>query len=332
MKIRVLKSRGAHPRREVPGRGRFALRRAALAVLAACLALVLTGGGGAEGEGDDTRLSVAGIRSLEVEGSFFTVEITGHPGADVEARFEIPERLRQRGVQVLHETRGSTLRVWVKRPPGPLSTAGLKTPRLIFEVPVSTGLRVENSSGEVSVVGLDTDTVTIDLSSGSCEVEDVKASLEITASSGSFAVRNADGDKRLRTSSGKINVSEAEGEIRAVSSSGSQTYEGIAGSIDAEASSGSISVTDQRGSLELRASSGSLRGETVTVTGASSFTTSSGSIDFDFTNDLDDFSFDLHSSSGTIRVGETRAKGRVVTGSGPIRLQGTSSSGSQNYR
>jgi hypothetical protein len=332
MNIQVLKGEGAYPRRDARRRGRAVVRRAGLAALAASLALVLTGGGGAEGEEDDTRLAVAGIRSLVVEGSFFNVKITGRAGPELEARFEIPERLRKRGVQVLHETRGSTLRVYVKRPPGLISTAGLTTPALIFEVPVSTAVQVENSSGSVSVAGLDTEKVLIESSSGRCEVADVRAGLEITSSSGSQDIQNADGDKVLRASSGKISVRDAGGDIRAGTSSGSQTYAGIAGSIDAEASSGSISVTDQQGSLELRASSGSLRGATVTVTGASSFTTSSGSIDFDFTNDFGDFSFDLRSSSGTIRVGGTRAKGRVVMGTGPIRLQGTSSSGSQSYR
>jgi hypothetical protein len=315
---------------------RGALRAVCLAALFVCMGLMAAAGGAGEEGGeegmDETRLTVAGIRSLEVEGAFFRVEVRGGAGTEVEARFEIPERLKARGVKVLHERRGSTLRVWVKRPPGLLSTAALKTPELIFRVPARTDLRVDNSSGAVSVAGLETDRVSLELSSGRCEVEDVRASLEVTTSSGSQEIRNCDGDKDLRASSGKIQVREADGDIRAVTSSGSQTYSGVGGSIEAEASSGSISVTDQQGALDLRASSGSLRGEKITVSGASSFTTSSGSIDMDFENGLDDFKFDLRSSSGTIRVGGTRARGTVVTGSGPIRIKGASSSGSQTYR
>jgi len=309
-----------------------ALRNWLIAALAVLLGLALTAGSAGEMEEVETELTARGVRSLEVEGSFFRVEVMGRTGNDVEARFEIPERLLDRGVRVLHEQSGSRLRVWVKRPPGVLNTAGLKTPQMVFEVPVGVELRIDNSSGAVYVAGLDTGEVTIEVSSGRCEVEDVTAELDIAVSSGSLTLRSCDGVKTLKTSSGKISVRDAGGDIRANTSSGSQTYTGINGSIAAGASSGSISVTDQEGTLELRASSGSLRVEEVTLTGDSSFTTSSGSITVDFTNDLEDFSFDLRSSSGSIRVGGTRAKGKVVTGSGPIRLRGESSSGSQTYR
>jgi hypothetical protein len=308
------------------------LRSAGPALLFICLGLALTAGGGAESEGDAGRLSLTGVRSLTVEGAYFAVEIRGGAGAGVEARFEIPERLRKRGVRVLHEQTGTGLRVWVERPDWGINLTGLKTPRLIFEVPVGTEVRVANSSGPVYLAGLETDRVVIELSSGRCEVEDVNAALEVTSTSGSLAVRNCDGDKTLKASSGKISVRDAGGDIQAVTSSGSQTYAGITGSIAAEASSGAIAVTDQVGTLDLRASSGSLSGQAITLTGASTFTTSSGAIAFDFSNDLQELSFDLRSSSGMIRVGDTRARGTVVMGGGPILLRGTSSSGSQSYR
>jgi hypothetical protein len=309
-----------------------ALRNWRIAALAILLGPALTAGGAGEMEGVETELTARGVRSLEVEGSFFRVEVMGRTGSDVEARFEIPERLLERGVRILHEQSGSLLRVWVKRPPGVLSTAGLKTPQMIFEVPAGMELRIDNSSGAVYVAGLDTGRVDIEVSSGRCEVEDVAAELDISASSGSLTVRGCDGDKTLKASSGNISVRDADGDIKANTSSGSQTYRGISGSVAAGASSGSISVKDQEGTLNLRSSSGSLLAEEVTLTGDSSFTTSSGSITVDFTNDLEDFSFDLRSSSGSIRVGGTRAQGKVVTGSGPISLRGESSSGSQSYR
>jgi hypothetical protein len=81
----------------------------------------------------------------------------------------------------------------------------------------------------------------------------------------------------------------------------------------------------------LQASSGKIHGEQITLTGNSSFRTSSGSIDYDFTNDIDELKFELESSSGQIVAGGTSAKGTVITGNGDILVKGKSSSGRQSY-
>ena len=135
-------------------------------------------------------------------------------------------------------------------------------------------VKVNNSSGSVSVTGLTCKELNLEVSSGSLQVKDVTA----------------------------------------------------------ESSFGNIKITNSEGALDLAASSGSLRGTAVSITGDSSFQTSSGAIDFDFTNTISDFTFNLESSSGLITAGQTRAKGRVTTGSGTINIRGKSSSGSQSYR
>jgi len=47
---------------------------------------------------------------------------------------------------------------------------------------------------------------------------------------------------------------------------------------------------------------------------------------------MDEFTFDLQSSSGRIDVGSTSARGKVMTGNGKILIKGKSSSGGQTYR
>ena len=113
---------------------------------------------------------------------------------------------------------------------------------------------------------------------------------------------------------------------------GKQVYDGIKGDIFAHSSSGNLNITDHEGGLNLESSSGKQTGRDIRITKDSSFRTRSGKIDFDFINNIDDFTFDLSSSSGKIKVGSTNAKGRVVTGNGKILLEGRSSSGGQVYR
>ena len=70
----------------------------------------------------------------------------------------------------------------------------------------------------------------------------------------------------------------------------------------------------------------------MTLIDDSSFQTSSGSIDVDYTNSLDELAFSLSSTSGKINAGSTNAKGTVKTGSGGIQIEGKSTSGRQTYR
>ncbi|MBW2092016.1 MAG: DUF4097 family beta strand repeat protein, partial [Deltaproteobacteria bacterium] len=67
------------------------------------------------------------------------------------------------------------------------------------------------------------------------------------------------------------------------------------------------------------------------ITEDSSFRATSGKIDLDFINDMDEFTFDLRSSSGRIEIGSTKAKGKLLIGNGSIRIHGKTSSGDQSY-
>jgi hypothetical protein len=307
------------------------LKKTLAAATFALASFGLFASGASEGDMDES-ISLTGIDALVVDGSFFTVDITGHAEQSLEAQFTMSARLRDRGVKVVHESRGSELRVRVSRPaltfgvlPGEIAT-------LSFRVPAMAVVKVNNSSGRVAVSNLQSGELDLEASSGSLELRGVAAEIVAATSSGKIMVESCDGGKNLRASSGAVIVRDAGGDIRAKTSSGAHTYEGISGSISAESSSGRINVSNSEGSIDLSASSGKLTATTVNITGDSSFKTSSGAIDIDFTNSIDDFSFELESSSGLISAGGTRAKGRVSSGSGAIRIRGKSSSGSQTYR
>ncbi len=293
--------------------------------------IMVFAGGAGEGDIVEESFSFSGIDKLTVEGAFFEVQIIGSSSTTIEAEFVIPARLRERGVNVLHETRGSELRVWVERTVVSITTPPWRGPRMRFTVPVDTLVNVKNSSGSVAVEGIEADELNLEVSSGSLQIDNCSASLNATSSSGKIRIETCTGDKTLTVSSGSITVLDSNGDIEAESSSGKHRYEKIEGSIAARSSSGGITIRDTAGWLELKSSSGRLSGTEVTITGASSFTTTSGSIDFDFTNSESDFTFELRSSSGTISVGRTQAEGTVITGSGIILIKGKSSSGNQSY-
>lgn len=288
-------------------------------------------GGSSGGAARDDSFSLTGIRKLVVDGSFFTVDVAGHSGTAVEAAITLSPRLRSRGVKVIHEQRGLELHVRVERPLFSISVRPGETAMMEFSIPRDTELQVSNSSGSVGVTGL-TAGVDLEVSSGRIHVKDVTATITANSSSGNITIEACRGRKKLEASSGTISVLSSSGDVVSHTSSGAHIYTSIKGSITAESSSGGMTLTDTEGTLDLRSSSGSHSGTDVTVTGDSSFRTSSGAIDFDFTNSIDDFTFDLRSSSGTISVEGTRAEGTVKMGSGVISIKGNSSSGRQTYK
>ena len=154
----------------------------------------------------------------------------------------------------------------------------------------------------------------------------------LSASSGRINISDCEGTLSAESSSGRIDVESCDGLKTLSASSGAIVVQASDGNIEGQTSSGKIDLTDVKAALDLRASSGKIHGEEVTLTGNSSFRTSSGSIVFDFTNDIDELKLELESSSGQIVAGETSAKGTVVTGNGDILVKGKSTSGRQSYK
>jgi DUF4097 and DUF4098 domain-containing protein YvlB len=292
----------------------------------------------------------SGVDKLQVEGIFFAVEVSGYTGDAVEGRIAIPQTLYDGDyIEVVHSQSGGVLKVEVKKKratipsfPG-AAVINIRAPRDIT-------INLTTSSGKITAGQFETDTVRLKSSSGKIKAKDLSARIEISSSSGSQDIQQCEGTLNIESSSGRISVrdvagnvsvesssgsqtfAEIDGNIKAKSSSGRQSYETIVGDIKAETSSGSITINEQTGELDLSATSGKLNGHSVKLTGNSSFQTSSGRISFEFENDFEDFSFDLQSSSGMLRVGESRVKGTLKMGSGPIKITGKSSSGSQEYR
>lgn len=276
--------------------------------------------------------SATGVDNLDISASFFDVEITGHSADSVDVEITIPPRLVRRGITVPHEKTGKDLRIHVEGRRRGSGFFNFQSPQIQVKVPFDTIVKVGASSGRISVEKINSRTISLSSSSGRINVSECNGPLQASASSGRISIDSCDGPKNVSSSSGRISVNNSDGDINANSSSGRQTYEQVEGSIVGSSSSGKISVSHAEGTLELQASSGNLRGEGVTLTGESSFRTSSGSINFDFSNDLSDFTFNLESSSGKINAGRTSARGIVVTGSGDILVAGKSTSGRQTYK
>jgi hypothetical protein len=243
-----------------------------------------------------------GIREIRLrDGSFFDVVINGSSRTAVAGQVAMPEKNLDK-YRIVHEKRGPVLEISLEKKVAILGITGKN--EIILEVPTQTLLDIVTSSGSQVVEGIES------------------ARMVLKASSG---------DILLLAGTGNVSA-EVTGNITARSSSGDQKYENVTGDIAAQSSSGKITIREQTGMLDLKATSGDLKGEGVRLTGNSSFATSSGRIEFDFSNPIEEISFDLSASSGSLRAGESRGEKRLVLQGGGIRIVGKSSSGDQTYQ
>jgi hypothetical protein len=262
----------------------------------------------------ENEFSYSGVDKLTVEGDFFDINISGDSRETLDVEVELSDVLKNRGVRVVHEKKGAEVIVRVEKPKVLINLSQSTASVIRIKAPVDTGLDVNTSSGSTAISGIFSDSLNLRTSSGNANLSDSGGEIFVSSSSGNIVVDSSDGSKELSSSSGNISVFNSKGDIAADSSSGEQKYDGIVGAIASESSSGD------------------LRGTEITITDDSSFRSSSGSIDFDFSNDISDFTFDLKSSSGNISAGDTKAEGNLSTGRGDIKVKGTSSSGRQSYK
>jgi len=242
-----------------------------------------------------------------VDAGTFGVVIEATRGREVSMGIEnYPDRFT-----VYHTVEGSTVRVRVEQ------TFPLFTPphrgTLVFSVPTSSDLTIETSTGDVRVTGL------------------AGAALRVSTTTGSITILASGGELEVSSTTGALEIDDFEGTITASSTTGRQYYEEVAGEIDARSTTGRIEFRDVAAHLRVRTSTGSQTGRGVRLTDDSRFEATTGSIDMELENELDDLEFDLTSTTGSLRVGDERSQRRLFFGGSGIEVTATTSTGSQRF-
>lgn len=313
---------------------------------------------------DQVEKSFDNVASLIVKGSFCYVDIDSGTSSSVNFKGEIKSQKERDDIKIEYKQNGSALEVWIERPN---SIKGSVSGSLVFKVPANTNINVKNSSGSVSVNNIGQSVVDLTTSSGSIKADNIDSNLSAQASSGSIKVSNISGNLDSKNSSGsqsiymikgevtsflssgRIEIKDVNGSVKSTSSSGSQSiskvsgdvnstassgsikFEEINGNIKARASSGSINLSHIKGALNISTSSGGQHGTEVTLSGNSTFNSSSGSIKMELINSTDELSFNLTASSGGLKAKQKSGHKKLIIEKGSIMIKGTSSSGSQNY-
>ena len=277
------------------------------------------------GTREDGNFSYDGVSQIEVSGDTFDVRIQGTRSdtTTLEIR-NYPDNYT-----VYHSRSGDGLRVWVEREFSLFSRP--HHGELILSVPEDANVSVDNSTGSVQIRNLTSDIMDLDTSTGDIVIADSSASFRIRSATGEVEVSNCRGEIDVTTTTGDIYIEDIDGDIQAASSTGGHEYRDIVGNLTARSSTGGIRIDRLRGGLHLTSSTGSQSGEAVELTADSVFETSTGDIEFDFVQDVEDLEFDLRSTTGSLRVGREESQRRLFLGGRGFGVEGKSSTGSQYY-
>jgi hypothetical protein len=189
----------------------------ALAFLAVGMAF---GAGGAEGEYSD----LFGVDSVIVEAGGLDVLVRAVDGASVAIRPDLPQSLlfNSRGYRIEHRRSGSRLTIQVRQDfPFGFPQGG----RLVLEVPRGTDLRIDTSSGSVSVEGLEARRCQVTTVSGRISIVDARADLDLKSTSGEVSIDSSEGRVSAETVSGRIKA-------RGMDLGSGSTFASVSGDID----------------------------------------------------------------------------------------------------
>jgi len=276
-------------------------------------------------------LEAENVDEVRVEGSF--VDVYVNTGDKVYFKGIIEGNLDEGDYRFDTEIVGSTLVVKVIYEKNRYNWKNNRLTESRIDITIKDGvsLDIDNSSGDVNVANLRASESRIEATSGDITLKSIVANLKVETSSGDIDVEGLIGDSEIESTSGDQDLYDLKGNIETRASSGDITVKNFDGSLDIEATSGDVEIRGGKGSLKVRTSSGNIDGNEIELTGNAYFDATSGDVEIDFKNDLNDLSFDLSATSGDLEVGSRSAEKRLLIDRGGYKVIGVTSSGDQEY-
>lgn len=214
-------------------------------------------------------------------------------GSDDQGIVIVPDAVPD-GFKIVHEVVNGTVHVRIEKPIGFLRAPS--DARIVIFVPRDTMVTASGTVGTVNVEGVTSGQITVQTSTGAVRVIDSSGAVTVTATDAAVQIENVQGAVELRT-----------------------------GNAD-------VAFVGFRGSAAVRTSGGSITATRVVLTSDSTFRTGTGDIALALENGFDTVRFVLNSGRGVLRVGGNTASRSLTYGTGPITIEGYSSSGDISFR
>lgn len=200
--------------------------------------------------------------------------------------------------------------------------------RLDLTLPAGTDLSIESSSGDTYGRSLSGSEIEIEATSGDIDLSDINADVRIDVTSGDIEIDDMTGRLEIESTSGDLELTGIDGDIRTRCTSGDVEIRQFSGDIQSRTTSGELTVSRGKGALSLRTSSGNIEGYDIEITGDLYLEATSGEIEIELVNEIDDLNFELETASGDLRAGRRTSEKDLYTKRGDgFWVKGVTTSG-----
>ena len=274
------------------------------------------------------------VRAVTIEGRFCDVFV--QKGSKVHFKGVIEGRGDEGDYRIISNIEGDELKVEVeaRRRSRNWNWNSNFSAKLELTIPPGTLLTVDNTSGDLKIMGVSTSEIIIDLTSGDLEMDRVKAKVDIESTSGDLEIDDLEGDLITYSTSGDQEIDNVVGDVSIRASSGDIELNSFEGDVEVKTTSGEIYAKRGKGAMAFRSTSGNIDGYGLEITDDLLLRASSGDIEIELVNDLSSLNFDLQSSSGDLDVGRRSSEKDLYIKEGEdfFWVKGETTSGNMDFR
>lgn len=230
--------------------------------------------------------------------------------------------------EIITDLDGDRLEIVVKSRTRNWNWNKISRSRLDLKIPEGTKVYVESSSGDTYGRSLSGAEIEIEASSGDIDLSGIRADVRVVVTSGDIEIEDMTGRLEVESTSGDVNLDDIDGNIRTRSTSGDLEIRQFSGDVQSRSTSGEITVSRGKGALSLRSTSGNIEGYDLEITDDLYLQASSGEIEIELVNDMEDLNFELETGSGDLRAGRrTGEKDLYIKRGDGFWVKGVTSSG-----
>lgn len=278
--------------------------------------------------------SFDGIEEIYVKGGSLQVSYEGSDRSEDVFLSAYLEGRKNSGMGITYRADGEKL--WIEfRRENSSGWGNIKSKGFISLIgPENIKLEVVSGSGTISVSHVISDKIDLNINSGKIDGRYLSSDqINVKATSGQINLQEINGEVNCQISSGKGNLSQIQGDVYLTAASGAFQVSDVEGTVNGSLSSGRINIKNASTLGRLKISSGSIKALESGLGKNTGFSGSSGSFDIQTSSDLNEYNFDLASSSGSLEVGDSRERKTLKIDNGSeTTISGAISSGRISIR
>jgi DUF4097 and DUF4098 domain-containing protein YvlB len=274
----------------------------------------------------NTSKKYSNITQIEVESGWLDVSYVGGSSAEVEVEAYLASNFSDQDITFV--TIGDVLKIAHKKSSAKYTWNSKNKGYIKIKGPKALGLRVNGTSGEISIQNLDSKLTTLQLTSGNVVATQIKGDLNLTATSGNLNVNGLAGNLIAKLTSGNTTLDAIQGAVDYGSTSGNFTAKNIGGQLDVQLTSGNTKLENVKELGSMKITSGNLTAVNSGLGPQTQFNGTSGNFTVQTPSNLTAFNYDLRATSGNIRVGDTiKEKSLNINNNAATTIRGNVTSG-----